>query len=148
MKVVYNDRFDRSNARFCVQEDKWKEGSGFLAVYDRDKYMIVGYFECDDLSTAKEVCDYCNSLNDELMSTYKELASYRSIVGYDKGELLERIQSLEKELGVVKGRCEVELRYCREVLLDCLACYPDSKGLVDFKNAMGWQYGFIYYYCI
>ena len=64
--------------------------------------------------------------------------SFKFLNATGKSELLDRINSLEKELVIVKGKADIESRYCREVLLDCLESYPGDKGLLDFKNTMGW----------
>lgn len=143
LNVVYNGRIwnmraERKDARFVVIKDKWANGDYYLNVYDNRDYMVVGYYEYDDLSTAKEVCDYCNRLNDELVAAESGLDSFKFLNATGKPELLDRINSLEKELVIVKGKADIESRYCREVLLDCLESYPGDKGLLDFKNTMGW----------
>ena len=135
LNVVYESR---RNIRFVVIKGEWCSGDSYLNVYDKQDYMVVGYYECDDLITAREVCDYLNSLNDELTATDKELSDYKSLVDTGKGELFERIRSLEYELASVRNHKCIELKFYRDTLDECLGAYPDSKGLWDFKSSVGW----------
>lgn len=128
--VVYPKK--NSNSRFVVKKDKWDNGDEYLYVYDIEDFIVVGNFDVDDLSTARDVCDTCNRLAWELSYCEDELSEAKSLVDMDVFELSDKVKSLEREVRAVKGYVNLKLNYNKQRLDEVLSQYPDSKALWDF----------------
>lgn len=127
--------------RFVVQEGSWSNGGKYLMVYDQETYMIVGYFDCDDRSTAVEVCDYCNSLNSDILYCMDEIGLLKEAVDKSNMDLVREKVELGNLLNRERGLRSVELRHYKEVLRTLLEVYgdgPERSVLLEFKGLVDW----------
>ena len=122
--------------RFSVK----KYDDGLLSVYDNLEMTYSCIIEdCEDNKVIlDEVIDGLNSLNNELKSKDDELSVLKGYFSRNELELVLENIKLRNMLKYQKGVYDLEKRYFSEVLVSCIEEYPNSMGLVYFREIMGW----------
>lgn len=124
--------------RFEIQEDSEPIGDLNYNIYDNESMIVVSYISEDELDTALEVVKYLNSLDSEIKYYEKELKSLQDYIGVGKSELVEANRECESRRVYAEGLHKLDIKHAKEVLATCIAQYPESQGLLDFKSTMGW----------
>lgn len=124
--------------RFEIREDTEPICDLKYMIYDNDTMIIVSYISEDELDTGLEVLNYLNGLASEIKYYENELRSLQDYMGLSKSELVEANKECEARRRYDDGLHKLELKHAREVLATCIAQYPESQGLLDFKATMEW----------
>lgn len=136
---TYNIFGEKLYKRFEIQEDDEPLNDDMrYVIYDNETMIVVSYISEDELDIGVEVVNYFNGLNDELKYCEKELKSLQDYMGVSKSELVEANKNLESRRRYEEGVHKLEIQHAKEVLATCIAMYPESKGLLDFKSSMNW----------
>ena len=125
--------------RFEVKEDDepLNEDMEYL-IFDNETMMVISYISEDELDIGLDVVKYLNGLSNECKYYENELNSLQDYMGVSKSELVEANRNLESRRRYEKGLYDLEIKHAKEVLKTCIAQYPESKGLLDFKTSMEW----------
>ena len=121
-----------------VYESYNSEEPDLLSIYDNESMSYTGFFGADDKLLADEMCKLCNSLNDELKAAEGEIATLNKYLPVDKSALMKENIKLKNMLRYQEGVYNLEKRYFAECLLSLIEEYPESQGLLAFKDVMGW----------
>lgn len=125
--------------RFEVKEDDepLNEDMAYM-IFDNETMMVISYISEDELDIGLDVVKYLNGLSNECKYYENELNSLQEYMGVSKSELVEANKALESRRRYEEGLHKLEIQHAKEVLKTCIAQYPESKGLLDFKASMEW----------
>lgn len=121
-----------------VYESYNSEEQDLLSIYDNESMTYTGFFGADDKLLCEEICKLCNSLDDELKQANKEIATLNMYLPVDKSALVKENIKLKNMLRYQEGVYNLEKRYFAECLLSLIEEFPESRGLLAFKDVMGW----------
>lgn len=124
--------------RFEIKEDPEPLGDLKYSIYDNETLIIVSYITDDELETGLDVVKYLNSLDSDIKCYMRELKSLQDYYGVSKSELVEMNKEAESRIRYAEGLHNLEIKHIQEVLNTCIAAYPKSKSLLDFKSSLGW----------
>jgi hypothetical protein len=110
----------------------------YLSIYDSESMTYTGLFDLDDDNELDDVCKLVNSLDDELKQIGKDLNTLQSYMPLDKHVLMKENIKLRGLLKYQEGVYNLEKKYFAECLLALIEEYPESSGLLAFKDVMGW----------
>ncbi|WP_405285950.1 hypothetical protein [Methanobrevibacter sp.] len=110
----------------------------YLSIYDSESMTYNGLFDLDDDNELDDVCKLVNSLDDELKHTEEELATLQRYMPIDKHALMKENIKLRGLLKYQEGVYNLEKKYFAECLLALIEEYPESSGLLAFKDVVGW----------
>lgn len=114
------------------------EEPDLLQIYDNENMTYTGFFDADDKCLAEEICKLCNSLDYELKQANNEIVTLNNYLPLDKYSLMNDNIKLKSMLRYQEGVYNLEKKYFRECLLSLIEEYPESQGLLAFKEIMGW----------
>ena len=114
------------------------EEPDLLQIYDEEDMTYTGFFDAEDKLLAEEICELLNSLDYELKQANKEIATRNKYLPVDKHELMKENIKLKNMLHYQEGLYNLEKKYFAECLLSVIWEYPESQGLLVFKDLMGW----------
>ena len=110
----------------------------YLSIYDSESMTYTGLFDLDDDNELDDVCKLVNSLDDELKQIGKDLNTLQSYMPLDKHVLMKENIKLRGLLKYQEGVYNLEKKYFAECLLALIEEYPESSGLLAFKDVVGW----------
>lgn len=108
------------------------------SIYDKESMTYTGLFYEDDRKDLEDICKLANSLDDELKHTEEELATLQRYMPIDKHALMKDNIKLRGLLKYQEGVYNLEKKYFAESLLALIEEYPESSGLLAFKDLMCW----------
>lgn len=114
------------------------EEPDLIQIYDEEDMTYTGFFGSEDKILAEEICKLLNSLDYELKQANKEILSLNKYLPVDKHSLMKENIKLKNMLRYQEGIYNLEKRYFAECLLSVIEEYPESQGLLVFKDLMGW----------
>ena len=114
------------------------EDPDLIQIYDNEDMTYTGFFDVEDKGLAEEICKLCNSLDYELKQANKEIVTLNRYLPVDKGALVKENVKLKNMLRYQEGVYNLEKRYFAECLLSLIEEFPESRGLLAFKDVMGW----------
>lgn len=110
----------------------------YLSIYDSESMTYTGLFDLDEDKELDDVCKLVNGLDDELKKKDDELNTLQSYMPLDKHTLMKENIKLRSMLRYQEGVYNLEKKYFAECLLGLIGEYPESEGLLAFKDVMGW----------
>lgn len=124
------------SGRFTIYVDK--DNDNLISVYDDESMSYTGLFDYENITEVDEIKGLLNELDTELKQKEKEIVNLKQYMGRDKYELMKENLKIRNMIKFQDGLHKLEINYFNEVLLDVIDEFPESQGLLYFKDLMDW----------